>query len=228
MTPPMTPMMRYACVPVLFALLQVTLAPAQTNGRYEEAKRMGMAFIQSEQFDRASGRLEEVWEQDQSDPNVGEFLALAYLNTEDRRALPKLEKQAYAIIRGLVTSGARVTFLVQHSHEKLGWLQGRELNQYCSGRLSLAGGHVVFVSDKGDKASQHSFDRDAGKIKSISLQPAGSQHSSFAPAFPAAEELCRRRKAEARSDPTTRSREVFGHLSTLRSTVKSPLSTGAS
>jgi len=112
---------------------------------------------------------EEVWEQDQSDPKFGEFLALAYLNTEDRRVLPKLEKQAYAIIRGLVTSGARVTFLVQHSHEKLGWLQGRELNQYCSGRLSLAGGHVVFVSDKGDKASQHSFDRDAGKIKSISL-----------------------------------------------------------
>ena len=141
----------------------------QSGGRFEEAKRMGMAYVNSEQFDKAAGRLEEVWEQDQSDPVVGEFLAVAYLNSEDRRSLPQNQKQAFAIIDHLVASGSRVTFLVQHSHEKLGWLQGRELNQYCRGRLSIANHHLIFVSDKGEKASQHSFDVEASQIKSISL-----------------------------------------------------------
>src|SRR3954470_2478038 len=104
---------------------------AQSSGRFEEAKRMGVAYLQAEQFDKAAGRLEEVWEQDQSDPSVGELLAVSYLNTEERRGLPQSQKQAFAIIDKLFTSGARVSFLVQHSHEKLGWLQGRELNQYC-------------------------------------------------------------------------------------------------
>src|SRR5438874_5320584 len=89
------------------------LEAGQSGGRFEEAKRMGMAYVNSEQFDKAAGRLEEVWEQDQSDPVVGEFLAVAYLNSEDRRSLPQNQKQAFAIIDHLVASGSRVTFLVQ-------------------------------------------------------------------------------------------------------------------
>jgi hypothetical protein len=130
---------------------------------------MGMAYINSEQFDKAAGRLEEVWEQDKSDAVVGEFLAVAYLNSEDRRSLLQSQEQAFAIIHKLVAAGSRVTFLVQHSHEKLGWLEGRELNQYCRGRLSIGNHHLVFVSDKGEKASKHSFDVEASEIRSIIL-----------------------------------------------------------
>lgn len=89
--------------PPLCALLSLSFCgaagflEAQSGGRFEEAKRMGMAYVQSEQFDKAAGRLEEVWEQDRSDPAVGESLALAYLNTEERRTLPQLQKQAFAI-----------------------------------------------------------------------------------------------------------------------------------
>src|SRR5436190_24013968 len=107
------------------------LGRSQSGGRFEAAKRMGMAYINNEQFDKAAGRLEEVWEQDKSDAVVGEFLAVAYLNSEDRRSLLQSQEQAFAIIHKLVAAGSRVTFLVQHSHEKLGWLEGRELNQYC-------------------------------------------------------------------------------------------------
>ena len=128
-----------------------------------------MAYIQSEQFDKAAGRLEEVWEQNHADPSVGEFLAIAYLNSEDRRNLPDSEKQAFAIIDQLAAAGSRVSFLVQHSHEKLGWLQGRELNQYCRGRLSIENHRLIYVADKGEKAGEHSFDVEAAKVKSISL-----------------------------------------------------------
>jgi hypothetical protein len=139
----------------------------QSGGRFEEAKRLGIAYIQSEQFDKAAGRLEEVWEQDRSDPSVGEYLAVAYLNTENRKALPASAKQAFAIIRDLTSAGSRVTFLVQHSHEKLGWLQGRELNQYCRGRLSVSIGHLTFVAEKGEKVTHHSF--DVTRVSEISL-----------------------------------------------------------
>src|SRR6266508_418780 len=82
---------------------------AQSGGRFEEAKRMALAYINSEQFDKAAGRLEEVWEQDQSDLTVGENLALAYLNTEDKHSLPSLQKQAFAIIENLAAKNGRVS-----------------------------------------------------------------------------------------------------------------------
>src|SRR5947207_1450786 len=107
---------------------------AQTGGRFEEAKRMALAYIRSEQFDKAAGRLEEVWEEDQSDPTVAENLALAYLNTEDKHSLPELQQKAFGLIDKLAAMHARVSFIVHHSHEKLAWLQGREWHIYCSGR----------------------------------------------------------------------------------------------
>jgi hypothetical protein len=51
----------------------------------------------------------------------------------------------------------------------MGWLSGREMNQYCRGRLSIANRRLVFVADKGEKAAQHSFELDPEKLKSISL-----------------------------------------------------------
>ncbi len=155
----LTAHMRALNLCILLFTIRCGYAPAgaQTTGRYEEAKRFGAAYIQSEQFDKAAGRLEEVWEQDESDPTVGENLAIAYLNSESRQTLAQFEKKAFALIEKLALSGASVSFLVQHSHEKLGWLQGRELNQYCRGRLSLQGETLTYVSARGDKAGQHSF-----------------------------------------------------------------------
>jgi len=139
-------------------VLMVTLT-AQGAGRFEEAKRMGFAYVSSEQFDRAAARLEEVWEQDKSDPQVGEYLAMAYLNSEDKGPNgPRMEKAAIAIIESLYSAGHRVSFLVQHSHEKLALIQGRELNQYCRGRLSIEGKRVIYTGEKGEKAASHSFD----------------------------------------------------------------------
>ncbi len=138
-------------------LLTILLLNAQ-SARFEEAKRVGMGYILAEKFDRGAGRLEEIWEQDQSDTAVGEYLAMAYLNTEDKRSLPKTETVAYAIINRLVASGSQVSFLVLHSHEKLGLISGRELNQYCRGRLSIRNHRISYVADKGEKASQHSFE----------------------------------------------------------------------
>lgn len=153
----------------LFPLLACGALLIAQDGRFEEAKRMGMNYIQSEQYDKAAGRLEEVWEQDQSDPSVGEYLALAYLNTEDRFSLPNNQVQAFAIIHKLVANGSEVSFAVLHSHEKMGWLQGREFTQYCRGRLAIRPKRLIFVAEKGEKATQHSFDLDIGEVKSVSV-----------------------------------------------------------
>lgn len=153
----------------LFTVFACGVLLIAQDGRFEEAKRIGMNYIQSEQYDKAAGRLEEVWEQDQSDPTVGEYLALAYLNTEDRLSLPGNQVQAFAIIHKLVANGSQVSFAVLHSHEKMGWLQGREFNQYCRGRLSIRPKRLIFVADKGEKATQHSFDVEIAEVKTVSL-----------------------------------------------------------
>jgi hypothetical protein len=130
---------------------------------------MGMNYIQSEQYDKAAGRLEEVWEQDQSDPTIGEYLAIAYLNTEDHFSLADNQAKAFAIIHKLVSQGSEVSFAVLHSHEKMGWIQGREFNQYCRGRLAIRPKRLIYVAEKGEKATQHSFDVDIAEVKSVSL-----------------------------------------------------------
>jgi len=154
---------------LLYAVVIVSsLSFGQSAGRYEEAKRLGFAYVQSEQFDRAVGHLEEIWENDKSDPVVGEHLAMAYFNSTDKKKdVPVMEKDAIALVEKLYAAGHRVSFMVQHSHEKLAWLQGRELNQYCRGRISIYPGRVVYIANKGERAAQHSF--DVTEIREISL-----------------------------------------------------------
>lgn len=158
------------CALIVHLLLMGIVLLAQSNGRFEEAKRMALAYIRSEQFDKAAGRLEEIWEQDQSDPTVGEDLALAYLNTEDKNSLPALQKKAFAIIEELTTKDARVSFIVHHSHEKLAWLQGREWNQFCSGRFSITRNGLAYLADKGKDAEKHSFEVSLDKIKASAIE----------------------------------------------------------
>jgi len=143
---------------------------AQNSGRFEESKRMALAYIDSEQFDKAAGRLEEVWEQDRSDTRVGESLALAYLNSEDRYSRADLQKQAFTIIDSLVSRHERVSFLVHHSHEKLAWLQGREWHQYCSGRLSITQNGLAYLATKGKDAERHSFESVFDKMNANAIE----------------------------------------------------------
>lgn len=153
----------YALV-CLFSITGAILL-AQSGGRFDEAKRLAFAYIASQQYDKAAGKLEEVWEQDQSDPAVGEGLALAYLNTEDRRSLPALQKQAFELIGQLSEKGERVSFIVLHSHEKAAWLQGREWNRFCSGRLSISRDRIAYLADRGKDAEQHSFEVPLAGLK---------------------------------------------------------------
>jgi hypothetical protein len=140
------------------------------GGRFEEAKRLALIYIQSEQYDKAAGKLEEVWEQNQSDPAVAENLALAYLNTEDKHSLPDLQKQAFALMDRLAAAGEPVSFIVHHSHEKLAWLQGREWTEYCTGRLSITGKGLTYLADKGKNAARHSFDMPFGAFKASAIE----------------------------------------------------------
>jgi hypothetical protein len=143
---------------------------AQTGGRFEDAKRMALAYIGSEQYDKAAGKLEEVWEQDQSDPTVGENLALSYLNTEDRHAIPTLQKQAFAIMDLLAARHERVSFIVHHSHERLAWLQGRQWHQYCSGRLSISEKSIVFLAETSTDAAKHAFEIPVSNVNNSTFE----------------------------------------------------------
>jgi len=143
---------------------------SQVGGRFETGKRLGIAYLEGGQYDKAAARLEEIWEQDQSDPTVAEYLAMAYLNTEDRASLKRTEKIAFELIEKSMKANSRASFLVQHSHEKLTWLQGRELNQYCSGKLSIIGDKLIYEGTSGEKARQHSFSVPLSKV-SVDLNP---------------------------------------------------------
>jgi len=144
---------------------------------FDEAKRAGMSLVLGEQYDRAAAWLEEVWEQDHNDVSVGEFLALAYLNTEDRRSLPQNQKQAFAIINELTSKGGRVSSWCCTHMRRVCWA-GTSFSQYCRGRLSISGDHLIFVADKGEKAGQHSLDITAKDFKSASFHE-GDDRGTF-------------------------------------------------
>lgn len=152
-----------------FASLVSNFVFGQTGARFEDAKRSGMSYITSGHFDKAAGRLEEVWEEDKSDLMVGEFLAVAYLNTEDRASLPLLAKRGFKLIEYVVAQGGKATFLVHHSHENLAWLQGREMHRYCSGRLTVSARGMTFISERGEKPGEHSFTVIPGGLGKISF-----------------------------------------------------------
>jgi hypothetical protein len=149
------------CVAVLAA---AALTAEQHGGRFEEAKRQAIAYLDSAQYDRAAGRYEEIWEQDQSDAAVAEGLAMAYLNGQDRPEHPQALDKARDLLKRSLSMGGRATFLVQHSHEKVAILQGRTVNNYCSGRLTVTPGRLVFVAQARKGVEEHSFDLTAADV----------------------------------------------------------------
>jgi hypothetical protein len=129
---------------------------AQNTGRLFELTAKGIAEIDQGRFNEALNALEEVWEQDQSNPVVAENLAMAYLYADH-----DLEK-AKALAERSIQAGGKASFLVQHPHEKLGFVSG-DMADYCSGRLSISRDRLVFVS----KLEDHSFVVEKGQLKEI-------------------------------------------------------------
>lgn len=142
-------------------------ANAQRGGRFEAAKRQGMAYLESGQFDRAAAHLEEIWEQDQSDPVVAEGLAIAYLNGEERDSHPGYEPKVRELLRQSLKLGGKASFLVQHSHEKIPILQGSTISDYCAGTLSISTGRLVFVAFARRGVEQHSFELSADELQLV-------------------------------------------------------------
>jgi hypothetical protein len=147
---------------LLCAVFALT-AMAQNGGRFELTKRQALAYLESSQFDKAAGKLEDIWEQEKTDATIAEDLAIAYLNGEDRQLHDEVAEKAHALAEKAIKLGGRATFLVQHSHQ-LGVLQGKTIIDYCSGKLSISPGKLVFVAQAGKTADAHSFEMTAAEF----------------------------------------------------------------
>lgn len=140
---------------------------SQSGGRFDDTKRLAQQYLDSDQFDKAAGKLEEIWEQDQTDATVAENLAIAYLNGDDRRYHPEVADKVGKLLEASLKLGGKATFLVQHSHEgkfvKLA--TGGDSLKYCNGKLSISQGKISFVMKQLKGAEDHSFEATSDEIK---------------------------------------------------------------
>lgn len=158
-------MYRGNLLPTLFLGMLCALNGQQT-GRFADAKRTGVSYVQQREFDRASAVFEEIWEQDQKDSLVAELLALSYLNSRERRLTPKLEQRAVRLMEQAISMGGKATFLVRHLRGgKMRWLSGGDDLNYCVGRLSFMKDRLTFVSDRCLEKDPLAFDTSASEIK---------------------------------------------------------------
>jgi hypothetical protein len=131
-------------------------------------KRLAVGYVETArdggQFDKAAAKLEEVWDQDQSDPGIAEALGIAYLNGADREYNPAVEAKAVALMEKSIAGGGRATFLVKHSHEHL-FATGHTVTKYCAGKLSIRTGRLVYVAVQEGREPAHTFDIAASEIE---------------------------------------------------------------
>jgi hypothetical protein len=154
-------------LPGVLLLSLTPVAFGQSGGRFEDAKRIAQQYLDSNQFDKAAAKLEEVWEQDKTDPTVAEGLGIAYLNGDDRRYNPGVADKASKIMEESLKLGGKATFLVQHTHEgkvvKL--VTGGDSLKYCDGKLSVSHGKLTFVMKQLKGVEDHSFEATADQVK---------------------------------------------------------------
>jgi hypothetical protein len=128
----------------------------QHTGRFAALVSKGLELIDAGRFVDALNVLEEVWEQDQSDPAVAENLAIAHLyGGRDARKAEQLMEAAIA-------AGGRASFLMQHAHERL-TLVSMDTSNFCSGRLSISRDRMTFTAAN----PAHSFSIQTGQLKEI-------------------------------------------------------------
>jgi hypothetical protein len=149
-----------------FALLFVTYPRAlgtQQTGRFADLKAQAFSAFDTGRYAEVAGKLEEVWEEDQSDPKVAEYLAMGYLYGERdlSKAQPLMEKA--------IALGGQATFLVVHSHERMGLLHGDLITEFCSGKMSVSPGKLTFIADRGE----HTVTISAAELKDFSV-PGGA------------------------------------------------------
>jgi hypothetical protein len=143
----------------------VSVLFGQSGGRFEETKRLALAYLDSNQYDRAAGKLEEIWQEDQSDASVAENLVIAYLNGLERLTHPEVEEKARELLHSALRAGGSATFLVQHSHGRFGFMDGKVITDYCGGRLSIGRGRLIYVAQARKGIEAHSFDLNADEIR---------------------------------------------------------------
>jgi hypothetical protein len=147
-------------LPFAFGILVILAAvvPAQNTGRFAALTSKGLDAIEKGRFNDAINALEEIWEQDQSDPVIAENLGIAYLYADHD------VKKAQAYMEASIARGGRASFLMQHAHEKMTALNA-EMSDYCTGRLSISPGRLTFTAS----IASHSFTlvpSDFAEIKS--------------------------------------------------------------
>jgi hypothetical protein len=121
------------------------LGNGQQNGRFASLKSQAFTAFDRGQYAQVAGKLEEIWEQDHSDPKVAEYLAIGYLYGEHN-----VEK-AKPLMNAALEAGGQATFLVQHSHEKAHIpLTGDHVANYCTGKMSIRPGKLIFTADSGE------------------------------------------------------------------------------
>jgi hypothetical protein len=154
-------------LPVAALLCFAPASHSQSGGRFEDAKRVAQQYLDSNQFDKAAAKLEEVWEQDKTDATVAENLGIAYLNGDDRRYNPDVVAKATKIMEESLKLGGKATFLVQHIHEGklVRGLTGGDSLKYCDGKLSISHGKIAFVMKPLKGAEDHSFEASADQTK---------------------------------------------------------------
>jgi len=147
----------YTIMQRILALSVFALATfAQNTGRFAELSSKGIAYLDQGRFNEALNAFEEIWEQDQSDASVAENLAMAYLYADrDLGKARMLDERA-------IQAGGKASFLVQHPHEKIGFVSG-DMVDFCGGRLSISRERLVFTS----KDQSHSFTVEKGQLKEI-------------------------------------------------------------
>ena len=132
---------------------------AQQNGRFADLKAQAFAAFDKGKYAEVAGKLEEVWEEDQSDAKVAEYLAMGYLYSERSTA------KARALMEKAVALGGQATFLVVHSHERMGFIQGDLITNFCAGKISIFPGKLNFIADSG----QHSVTITAAELEDFSI-----------------------------------------------------------
>jgi hypothetical protein len=142
---------------------------AQQNGRFASLKVQAFDLFERKQYAQVAGKLEEIWETDKSDPKVSEYLAMGYLygdKSVEQKTIDKVEQ----LMKESIAKSGQATFIVQHSHGRSGYLDGDAMNNYCSGKMSIATGKMAFIDDKG-KDSMDLVAQDVAGMRLLSGSP---------------------------------------------------------
>jgi hypothetical protein len=142
---------------IAIAAVAVSVPAVQNTGRFAALTAKGIEAVEKGRFNDGINFLEEVWEQDRTDPAVAENLGLSYLYADRDTA------RAREYMEAAIALGGRASFLVQHAHEKA-TLVSMDTNDYCSGRLSIYRDRLAFTSTTNPA---HSFVVQAGDFKEI-------------------------------------------------------------